>query len=218
MKVFLDLDGTILDVSYRCYRLYFNILTYGGFDVLDMRDYWTLKRANVSEKEIASRTTPPVFAEYYVRKRLSLIDTMDYLVLDKVLDGVYETLGKWSLDHDLYIVTARQNRLNLDRQLFLFDVHRYFKFIYSAGPQRVKKEKLIRHEVSDKTNCIIIGDTEQDIEAGKALGITTVAVGTGVRERFELEKMKPDIFVESIVYLDDMNILYKVGNINGNKK
>lgn len=198
MKIFLDLDGTILDVKRRCYRLYVNILSHGGFDCLDIWEYWMEKRAKVSEEEIASRTTTPVFAKYYIEKRLSLIDTMDYLVLDRVLDGAYGTLDKWSLDHDLYIVTARQDRSTLDQQLALFDLHKYFKVVYSAGKPRIKKEKLIKHEVSDKTNCVIIGDTERDIKAGKSLGIKTVAVNSGIRERYHLKKANPDVIVENI--------------------
>lgn len=208
MKIFLDLDGTILDVKYRCYRLYVNILSHGGFDCLDLSKYWMLKRDGVSERTIAFHTTTPVFAKYYVEKRLSLIDTMDYLVLDRVLNGAYETLDKWSLNHDLYIVTARQDRPTLDQQLSLFDLHKYFKFVYSAGEKRIKKEKLIRHEVSDKADCVIIGDTERDIKAGKSLGIKTIAVTSGIRERYLLKIMKPDVIVEDITQL-------KVGEING---
>ncbi len=198
MKIFLDLDGTILDVKYRCYRLYVNILSHGGFDSSDISTYWKMKRSKVGEETIASKTTTPVFAKYYDEKRVFLIETMDYLVLDSVLDGVYKTLNKWVFDHDLYLVTARQNRLNLDQQLSLFDLHKYFKFVYNAGKPRVKKEDLIKHEVSDKTNCIIIGDTERDIEAGKSLGIKTVAVTSGIREKCLLEIANPDVIVESI--------------------
>jgi phosphoglycolate phosphatase-like HAD superfamily hydrolase len=198
MKIFLDLDGTILDVKHKCYRLYVNLLSHGGFNTVDIATYWKMKRNKVSEKEIASKTTTPMFARYYIERFMSLIETMDYLTLDSVFDSVYETLDKWFSDHNLYLVTLRQNGFNLNCQLSFFDLHKYFKHIYNVGEIGVKKEYLIKHEVSDQTNCVIIGDTEADIEAGKILGIKTVAVTSGVREKYLLEKICPDILVENV--------------------
>jgi len=198
MKIFLDLDGTILDAKYRCYRLYVNLLSHGGFSTVDMLTYWQMKRSKIPEKDIASKTVPITFAKYYVEKRAHLIETMDYLILDSVFDGVYVTLDRWFLDHDLYLVTLRRDEAALNRQLLLFDLHRYFKHIYNSGDEQIKKEDLISHEISDQSDCVIIGDTEVDVEAGKALSIKTVAVTSGIRDRCLLEKMFPDVLAKSI--------------------
>jgi phosphoglycolate phosphatase len=197
-KIFLDLDGTLLDVKNKCYRLYVNILLHGGFNILNMEAYWEMKKSKISEEEIASKTTTPVFAKYYAEKRISLVETMDYLVLDSVFDKAYGVLDKWSSCYDLYLVTLRRNSFNLDRQLCLFDLHKYFKCVYNVGESEFKKEELIKHEISGQITCVIVGDTEMDVEAGKSLSIKTAAVTSGLSRKSLLKKTFPDILVKNI--------------------
>jgi len=210
MKIFLDLDGTILDIKHRCYKIYVSILSQFGFDVVNISTYWEMKRNRISEESIASKTTPLLFAKYYAEERVNLIETMDYLVLDSVLDGVYEILNRWFFNHTLYLVTLRRNNVNLNNQLSLLGLNRYFKHVYSADKLEVKKEDLIRHAVSNKNECIIIGDTEADIKAGKVLSIKTVAVDNGIRNRYWLEKTFPDILLSSVC---DFNLVDYIENI-----
>lgn len=198
MKIFLDLDGTLLNVKHKCYMVYSNTLSYGGFHTIPISTYWKMKRNKVSEREIVLRTTTTIFAKYYEEKFKFLIETMDYLVLDSVYDKVYKVLNKLFYTHDLYLVTSRHNKPNLDRQLLYFDLHKYFKHIYSAGETEIKKADLIKNEIVDTSNCIIIGDTEEDIETGKLLGIRTAAVTSGVREKRLLKRKYPDILVKNI--------------------
>ena len=103
MKIFLDLDGPILNVKYRCYKLYVDMLLCGGFDVINMSTYWKMKRNKISEEHIASKTTTSTFAKHYSKKRIDLIENMDYLILDTVSDIVYNTLDKWFFDHSLFL-------------------------------------------------------------------------------------------------------------------
>jgi len=198
MKIFLDLDGTILDVKRRCYRLYVNLLSHGGFDTVDLGTYWTMKRNRVLEEDVAAKTTSIIFAKYYAKKRMGLIETMDYLILDNLFDGLRTVLDKWSFYHDLYLVTSRHDEINLNNQLLLFDLHKYFKCIYVSGELEIKKECLIKHEISNRKECIIVGDTETDIEAGKFLGIKTAAVTSGIRKKRLLTTYSPDILIEDI--------------------
>jgi HAD superfamily hydrolase (TIGR01549 family) len=50
--------------------------------------------------------------------------------------------------------------------------------------------------------CIYVGDTVDDIEAGKAAHAKTVAVLTGAQSKEMLEKGKPDLLIQSINLLD----------------
>ena len=198
MKIFLDLDGTILDAKYRYYKIYTDMLSQTSFNMLDISTYWDMKRNRIPEEEIASKTTSLLFAKYYAKKRIDLIESMDYLILDVVFDGVYDVLNKWSFDHDLYLVTLRRNKTNLYRQLSFFDLHKYFRCVYNAGEFQIKKENLIKHEILDQSKCAIIGDTEVDIEAGKVLSIKTIAVTSGIRNKYLLEREFPDVLVDSL--------------------
>ena len=198
MKIFLDFDGTILDVKNKNYRAYINTLSHGGFSTVSETAYWSMKRHRVTEEEIALKTTTPIFAKYYADKRKSLLEKMEYLALDRVFDKISIVLSSLSTNHDLYLVTLRQNGMNLDYQLLFFDLRKYFKYVYSCSVSKVKKEHIIKHEICDCSTCVIIGDTGTDIEAGKVLGIKTVAVTSGVRGKHLLEKTCPDLIVESI--------------------
>lgn len=206
MKIFLDLDGTILDIKYKYYRLYTNLLSHGGFLSLNMDTYWDLKRHKMSEEAIAKHTTTPHFADHYANKRIELIETMDYLVLDSVFDDVYGVLEEWKNIHNVYIVTLRRNRENLNRQLDMFNLHHYYDFIYNVDERKARKEDIIKHEINNASQCIIIGDTEIDIVAGQRLGIKTVAVTCGIRSRKLLENEGPDFIFNNLMEVNN-NIL-----------
>jgi phosphoglycolate phosphatase-like HAD superfamily hydrolase len=46
--------------------------------------------------------------------------------------------------------------------------------------------------------CIVVGDSIVDIKAGKNAGIRTIAVLSGIFQRKELEREKPDLIIENI--------------------
>jgi phosphoglycolate phosphatase len=198
MKIFLDLDGTILDIKYRYYKIYSDLLLQSGFKCLDIETYWELKRSKTPEEMIAAKTATDKFAEHYAKNRIHLIETVEYLVLDRVFDDVHEILEDWSVKHDLYLVTLRKNRAHLNLQLQLLDLHKYFRAIYNDELGSNRKDKLIKHKVFNSCNCVIIGDTESDIEAGKQLGIKTIALTRGIRKRYLLEDLCPDIIISDL--------------------
>jgi phosphoglycolate phosphatase len=198
MKIFLDLDGTILDVKFRCYSVYSDLLLWKGYRCLDIEEYWTWKREGISESEIVSKTTPPTFVESYLEERTVLMWAMEYLILDTVFDGVYDILNRWSDVHDLYLVTLRRDRDILDSQLHFFNLYSYFKAIYNDSLGEKEKVNLIKHEIFNPSNCVIVGDSETDIKAGKVLGIQTIALTSGVRSENVLAKLHPDVLVKNI--------------------
>jgi phosphoglycolate phosphatase len=46
--------------------------------------------------------------------------------------------------------------------------------------------------------CVVVGDTELDIECARAAGAKVVAVATGVRDRRELEAHAPDLLLDDL--------------------
>ena len=46
--------------------------------------------------------------------------------------------------------------------------------------------------------CIVIGDTEHDIECARAAGAKVIAVATGSRTRAELEALGPDLALDDL--------------------
>jgi phosphoglycolate phosphatase len=201
MKIFFDLDGPILNVSYRYYSIYSNLLREGGHCPLTKEEYWDYKRKRVSESEIVNKTCPASFIESYISKRPALIEDFNYLMMDRLQEGVVEVLESWSRWHDLHIVTLRNNRATLMKQLGYFEIRKYFSYVHSIdgndGTWEVKY-RLLKNEVNDPKECIIIGDTEMDIKAGKALCIKTAAVTCGIRTEEGLAFAEPDFISQKV--------------------
>jgi phosphoglycolate phosphatase len=55
-------------------------------------------------------------------------------------------------------------------------------------------------------NCVYVGDTRVDIQAGKAAGMQTVAVLTGFDDYAALDREKPDAIVKSLSELKVMPV------------
>ena len=58
-----------------------------------------------------------------------------------------------------------------------------------------------RHGVPPE-RCIVVGDTEHDVECARAAGARAVAVATGGRHRDALEACRPDLLLEDLQDLD----------------
>ena len=65
------------------------------------------------------------------------------------------------------------------------------------------------HEIMErndfvKENTIFIGDTENEILAGKKVGIKTIIVAWGLVKRYNLDKAKPDFWVNNLEELENI--------------
>ena len=63
---------------------------------------------------------------------------------------------------------------------------------------RVAVERVERRFGIPPERCVVIGDTEHDIECARAAGARVVAVATGSRGRQELESFGPDLMLEDL--------------------
>ncbi len=198
MKIFFDLDGPILDNRRKYHAIYTSLLERGHHAALSVEEYWDCKRRKIPEAEILAKTSPPEFFDEYSAERMRIIEDLEYLKLDIVWPGIPELLDSWSREHDLFVVTMRNRRDMLLRQLDHFDLRRHFREILNedtnAGTADVKA-RLMTPYISNPTEAVMIGDTEPDIRAGQRVGIRTVAVTCGIRTREHLETAQPDHFV-----------------------
>ncbi|MDY6987437.1 MAG: HAD family hydrolase [Thermodesulfobacteriota bacterium] len=209
MQVFLDLDGPILDVSNRYYAIYTDLLEEAGYTPLHISEYWAHKRNRLPETKILARTCPRPFVAAYTKKRLGLIEESRYLKMDTLQPGVAQLIAQWAKDHNLYLVTLRNNRDALLRELSYLGIRKYFLKVLSEsdndGSWRVKY-RLVSPVADDAKRSIMVGDTEADVEAGRAVGLTTVAVTCGIRSRALLMEAKPDYVFEDMrgIHLEEL--------------
>jgi phosphoglycolate phosphatase-like HAD superfamily hydrolase len=202
MTIFFDLDGPILDVSNRLYKLYIDLLKTYDCEVLSKEAYWELKRNKVPEESIVKRTCNFNIFDEYNKKRLELIETIDYLQLDNVVDGADKALEELKIKNKVILVTNRKHFDKLCWELKYFNLEKHFDAILAAPgnrePWNIKVQLILKNKFELKSS-FIVGDTEADIIAGKLLNINTIAVLNGIRSKSMIESLMPDHICDSIV-------------------
>jgi phosphoglycolate phosphatase len=203
--VFFDLDGPLLDVSGRYVALHQEVLAELGLRGLPGPTYWQRKRARCPEESILAEIGMAAHADAYVRRRLALIETPEYLAHDRPWPWVHGTLARLGAAGPLVLVTARASRPLLLKQLDRLGLAPFFHEVLStpAGP-RVDDQKavlirayLARHGHPPGGHWMV-GDTEADVGAGRLTGLRTAAVLSGIRNREWLVRAEPDFLLHDI--------------------
>lgn len=203
--IFLDLDGPILDVSEKYYRVYRDILAEEEFTPIPKDEYWEAKRARLPDQRILARSGAESFLETFRARRHERIESEPYQRLDALQPTALETL-EWLRGEDrLVLVTLRRSRTRLDAQLEWLALRRLFADVLSSGEDRevrwTIKEELMRtslHTSGGWAGHFMVGDTETDILAGRALGMTTFGVCNGMRTRALIESAGPDFIIDRL--------------------
>ena len=95
-------------------------------------------------------------------------------------------------------------------ELNQFQLDHYFAHILTALDTHKPKpspEALIKAVAKmdvQMCDCLIVGDSVVDVEAGKAAGAKTVSVLTGLYSREELSKSKPDYIINDVSELPNL--------------
>jgi pyrophosphatase PpaX len=199
-NIIFDLDGTLLDVSERLYKVYFDLLKKSGFKALSKNRYWSYKRKAIKEEEIVKLTCPQKFIEKYKKERMRKLEKFDYLKFDKLINGARQILKKSSERFSLHLVTERNRPENLEKQLKKLNIKKYFKKIICKtifSQKNGTKLKLLK-QLNFPLDTLIVGDTEKDILVGEKLGFKTCAVAYGLREKSILKKYHPNFLIENL--------------------
>ena len=107
MKIFFDLDGTLLDSKERLYLLFQKLIPNSD---LTFDDYWNLKKSKIGHNEILKKKYS--FSDQQISAFQTLwmknIELEEWLIYDKPFDGITDYLMRLKDRHNLYVVTARQ--------------------------------------------------------------------------------------------------------------
>ncbi|MBN1582401.1 MAG: AI-2E family transporter [Anaerolineae bacterium] len=133
------------------------------------------------------------------------------------VDGTIDLVKRLSQEYSLGIVTTR-NRDDTQRFLKKFGLEDVFKAVVTR--QDVKRLKphpepiryAARELGCELEQCVMVGDTTLDIHAGKRAGALTVAVLCGFGERPELERLQPDLVLDTTSQLEqhlDQSVWYE---------
>lgn len=200
MKIFFDLDGPILDVSERYYRVFLEICK--GDAKLNKKEFWELKRQKTSWSEILEYAKLVMEEEKFLRGWMRYIEMKRYLVLDKIKPHTKKILNSLRKKYTLYLISLRQSKKNLYWQAKKFKVEKYFEKVIHCRhtfdkPWR-EKARLIKENLAPGEDAFIVGDTEVDIRAAKLARIKSVGMTNGIRTKEILLKENPDFLATGI--------------------
>ena len=205
--IYLDLDGPILDVSERCFRVHLDSIgEASAASSADKNAFWMLKRNRVGIAELIARTAPSVDEQTYLQRWLERIEEPQYLKYDRLVPGAVPVLHALREHYPLFLVTLRRDRATLEWELEAKGLRALFHDVLSGfadtiPPWQVKKQLILRRPPAATPRSLIVGDTEADILAGKALGLMTVATTNGIRTRELLEALRPDFIIQDLTSL-----------------
>lgn len=197
-NIFFDLDGTLVDSRQRLYSLFCDLTLQNK---LSFDKYWELKRDMKDHSWILTNILGYYGqqVEAFQDQWLNRIEIASYIDLDKLFDYTIPTMEELkNRDNNLYVVTARQSQQMAERQLENLGLMPYLTdFLVTQGGH--SKAELVRRSVTSiSVTDYFVGDTGMDIMAGKELGVKSVAVLSGFRDRVNLEKYYPDYLFENI--------------------
>jgi len=205
---FFDLDGPILDVSEKYYRVYADLMAEKGFDYLDKDQYWNRKREKAPEMETLSLSQAQDYYSEYNLKRLQRIELDEYMKYDELQPGAIEALEVLESDYQMVLVTMRSSKIQLLKQLRSLGICEKFDEILCTGQQsphqrwRAKYQIILDHwPQANFETSYFIGDTETDIFAAKELGCTSIAVLNGLSDSDHIHRTQPDFILEGTHHL-----------------
>jgi len=202
--IYLDLDGTLVDVQEKYCRLHTDIAKGLGFQPMPPDRFWAQKRRGAPLETILSDWDEPA-RRAYNRLWLASIEAPDYLRLDKLVPGTREALETLTQRFRLVVVTMRRNARELRRQLRGLGIEDLLAEVIAAADYPsadYSKVQLLR--LSGETNgrrAIVVGDSEADVQTARELRAPAVCVLSGIRDGPFLKALDPDHIIPSVAQL-----------------
>ncbi len=201
--IFIDFDGTLIDISKRHYKVYREIVNQLNGQSLSYSTYWILKRNNTKWPDILKKSlVHPNNYSLFVNKFISRIELEKNLSLDLVFPYAHKALDLLYNSYYLYLTSLRHSMLKIMKQLNNLGLKKYFKkIIISPNKENIITiiDKLIRktNNYSEMKN-LIAGDTEDQVIIGKRLGIVSIVFLSGIRNKRFLAKYHPDFIIKNV--------------------
>lgn len=205
--IFLDLDGTIVD-STQAYLEAAKI----AFQAIGEKPPQTSVALEIPRR-LEQGLQINDLTNGNTKKWLQIYFDAYYSVAEaktKLLPNVSEALEALSGHAKLALITMRHIPSSvIQKQLDFFGVAKYFTHIVTAldtSKPKPSPEALIqcvRALDVEMCDCIIAGDSVNDVRAGKAAGARTVGLLSGLFERAELARECPDLILPDVTALPE---------------
>ena len=208
-----DVDGTLLRTDGAAKQAF----------VLAVRDHLGVDDP-LQDIGFAGRTEPLILADILEKHGRTFVDgetdrfwasVLDHMRAvfhpgrGRVLPGVVELLDAIEREPSWVSTLLTGNMTGMTRiKLEAFGLLDRFAF-GSFGEEAADRNEIARLAVRrasrsygvSAASCIVVGDTELDIDCARAAGARVIAVGTGSRRRAELEAHGPDLALDDLTDL-----------------
>lgn len=121
----------------------------------------------------------------------------------KIYDGLKEVLDTMKKRGTKFAVVTNKPQEGAQKVIEELFGKNYMDIIVGSSPERPRKPDkaqavyAMERLGTAQENCMYVGDTDVDMQTGKAAGIFTVGVLWGFRERQELEENQADAIAET---------------------
>ncbi len=205
--IFFDLDGTIVDsrdAYVEAARTAFQVM---GQEPPEVKAALEIPRRLEQNQPINDIVKADIskFLAVYLRTYYSISAEKT-----KPISGIATTLENLSTKAKLALITMRNvPKKAIKAELEHFGLAKYFTHVVTArdthkpkpSPEAlIKAVKAIDVQICD---CIIVGDSVNDVRAGKAAGAKTIGVLSGLFSRQELASENPDLILKSATKLPE---------------
>lgn len=205
MKIIFDFDGTLLDSSERLYRLFNTLIPQSQ---MTKEEYWELKRNKINHKLLLQQFFPEVDFDKFNKQWMQRIETEEFLSMDRLYADTAAVLEALSKEHTLYLLTARQSRELLLREMESLGIKHYFKEILTTENRKTKEQLLQEygdtHPGFNDPNDYFVSDMGQDIVLGNRFGYQTVAIAHGFMCRERLQEYAPVYIIDELSELEQI--------------
>lgn len=203
--IFFDLDGTIVD-SREAYceaaRIAFQAMEQ---EPPETKIAFEIPRRLEQKKPISDiiKSDTNRFLDVYLKAYYSVTE-----VKTRLLPNVSTVLESLSAKSKLALITMRSvPKETIIKELIRFSVAKYFTYVvtaldtYKPKPSPEALVKCVKALDVPICECVIVGDSINDVKAGKAAGAKTVAVLSGLFYREEFVKEQPDLIIKDAAAL-----------------
>jgi phosphoglycolate phosphatase-like HAD superfamily hydrolase len=189
-KIFLDLDGTLIDILPRWYKLHCDFAAQYGLPILPYDLYINSKREGMSELDILAGAGVADIASInaYNDARITAIEDERYLAFDILYPETLSLLAAWEHTNELVVVTKRRDAEACKIQLERMGIAPHFKRALFTSDDSKKGILAQEYDSSELAHRPFISDSFEDYQTAVELGMEPIIVGYGCRSAAYFQK------------------------------
>ena len=188
-NLYMDFDGTLVSNKQRLYRFFINNIPEEYRNVLSADALWDLKRKGVHEIDwLNAQYHAGLDRTPYDELKKRDIEKPEYLQFEELLPHSIDALIMLRSKYRIVLISRRSKPEGLYSEINRFALRELLDEIHVIPHDGTPKDEYVRKHFKVSEDDIFVGDTEDDIVAGRKLDIRTYLVLSGIRDEGIIEK------------------------------